>query len=73
MLYLYHPHCSRYAQPNFRSENQNQNPERDRRPVRRAGEKNVVFIVAVGRRKEGSKEDIYTLAKKLLKLKLLER
>jgi mRNA interferase RelE/StbE len=33
----------------------------------------VVFIVAVGRRKEGSKEDIYTLAKRLLKLKLLER
>jgi mRNA interferase RelE/StbE len=32
----------------------------------------VVFIVAVGLRKEGGKDDIYTLAKKLLKLKLLE-
>jgi mRNA interferase RelE/StbE len=32
----------------------------------------VVVIVAAGIRKEGSKKDIYQLAKKLLKLKLVE-
>ncbi len=32
----------------------------------------VVVIVAVGIRKEGHKKDIYQLAKKLLKLKLVE-
>ena len=32
----------------------------------------IVVIVAVGMRKEGNRKDIYTLAKKLLRLKLLE-
>lgn len=32
----------------------------------------VVFIVAVGIRREGAKTDIYSLAKKLFRLKLLE-
>lgn len=31
-----------------------------------------VLIVAVGIRKEGSKDDIYTLARKLLRLRLVE-
>ena len=35
-------------------------------------EKFIVWVVALGMRKEGSKRDIYTLAKKLLKLRLLE-
>lgn len=35
-------------------------------------DKIIVIIVAVGRRKDGDKTDIYTLAKKLLKLGLLE-
>lgn len=35
-------------------------------------EKFIVWVVALGIRKEGSKRDIYTLAKKLLKLRLLE-
>lgn len=32
----------------------------------------LVLVVAVGIRKEGSKKDIYSLAKKLLRLRLLE-
>jgi mRNA interferase RelE/StbE len=36
-------------------------------------EKIVVLVVAVGIRKEGSKRDIYSLAKKLLRLHLVER
>ena len=32
----------------------------------------VVLVVAVGLRREGSKKDIYTLAKKLLRLKLVK-
>ena len=32
----------------------------------------VVMIVAVGLRKEGSKKDVYSLAKKLLRLRLLD-
>lgn len=36
-------------------------------------EKIVVLVVAVGIRKEGSKRDIYSLAKKLLRLQLVER
>lgn len=35
-------------------------------------EKIIVFIVAVGIRKEGSKSDIYNLAKKLLRLGLIK-
>ncbi|NWG04640.1 MAG: type II toxin-antitoxin system RelE/ParE family toxin [Syntrophaceae bacterium] len=35
-------------------------------------EKLIVWIVALGIRREGSKRDIYTLAKKLLKLRLFE-
>lgn len=35
-------------------------------------EKVIVFIVAVGIRKEGSKSDIYNLAKKLLRLGLVK-
>jgi mRNA interferase RelE/StbE len=35
-------------------------------------EKFIVWILALGIRKEGSKRDIYTLAKKLIKLRLLE-
>jgi mRNA interferase RelE/StbE len=31
-------------------------------------EKTIVWVIALGIRKEGSKRDIYTLAKKLLKL-----
>jgi mRNA interferase RelE/StbE len=36
-------------------------------------EKIVVLVVAVGIRKGGSKRDIYSLAKKLLRLHLVER
>ncbi len=36
------------------------------------GEKILILIVAVGIRREGSKTDIYALAKKLLRLGLLE-
>ena len=36
------------------------------------GEKVVVTVVAVGIRKEGDKKDIYTLAKKLLRARLLD-
>jgi mRNA interferase RelE/StbE len=36
------------------------------------GEKVVVLIVALGIRRKGSKADIYSLAKKLLRLKLIE-
>lgn len=32
----------------------------------------LVLIVAVGLRKEGSKKDVYSLAKKLLRLRLLD-
>lgn len=32
----------------------------------------VVFVVALGLRKAGSKSDIYSLAKKLIRLRLLE-
>lgn len=32
----------------------------------------IVFVVAVGIRREGAKTDIYALAKKLFRLKLLE-
>lgn len=32
----------------------------------------VVVVVALGLRKEGSKKDVYALAKKLLRLRLLE-
>ncbi len=32
----------------------------------------IVFVVAIGLRKEGSKKDIYTLAKKLIELKLVQ-
>ena len=35
-------------------------------------EKVVVLVVALGIRKKGSKVDIYSLAKKLLRLKLIE-
>ncbi|MEK6725927.1 MAG: type II toxin-antitoxin system RelE/ParE family toxin [Deltaproteobacteria bacterium] len=35
-------------------------------------EKVIVFIIAVGIRKEGSKSDIYNLAKKLLRLGLVK-
>jgi mRNA interferase RelE/StbE len=35
-------------------------------------DKVIVTVVAVGLRKEGDKADVYTLAKKLLKLGLLE-
>lgn len=35
-------------------------------------DKVIVTIVAFGRRKDGDKSDVYTLAKKLLKLGLLE-
>lgn len=35
-------------------------------------EKLIVWIVALGIRREGSKKDIYTLAKRLLKLRLFE-
>lgn len=35
-------------------------------------EKVIVFVVAVGIRREGSKRDIYALAKKLIRLRLLE-
>ena len=35
-------------------------------------ERVVVLVVAVGLRREGSKKDIYTLAKKLLRLKLVK-
>lgn len=36
------------------------------------GEKILILIVAIGIRKEGSKHDIYALAKKLLRLGLLK-
>ncbi len=36
------------------------------------GEKVTVFVVAVGIRKTGSKDDVYTLARKLLRLGLLD-
>jgi mRNA interferase RelE/StbE len=36
------------------------------------GEKVVVVVVAVGIRKEGDKKDIYTLAQKLIRARLLE-
>lgn len=36
------------------------------------GDKVIVVVVAVGIRKEGDKKDIYTLAKKLIKARLLE-
>jgi mRNA interferase RelE/StbE len=32
----------------------------------------LILVVAIGIRKEGSKKDIYSLAKKLLRLRLLE-
>ena len=32
----------------------------------------VVLVVAVGIRKEGSKDDVYSVARKLLRLRLLE-
>lgn len=35
-------------------------------------ERVVVFVVAVGMRREGSKSDIYALARKLLRLRLAE-
>ncbi len=35
-------------------------------------EKVIVVVVAVGIRREGSKRDIYALAKKLIRLRLLE-
>jgi len=35
-------------------------------------EKIMVSIVALGIRKEGNKKDIYTLAKKLIKLRLIK-
>ena len=35
-------------------------------------EKVLVFVVALGIRKEGSKRDIYTLARRLIRLRLLE-
>lgn len=35
-------------------------------------DKVLVLVVAVGIRKQGSKRDIYTLARKLLRLRLLE-
>ncbi|MDX2039607.1 MAG: type II toxin-antitoxin system mRNA interferase toxin, RelE/StbE family [Acidobacteriota bacterium] len=37
------------------------------------GEKVVVTVVAVGIRKEGDKKDIYTLAQKLLRARLLDQ
>jgi mRNA interferase RelE/StbE len=36
------------------------------------GERVTVFIVALGIRREGSKDDVYALARKLLRLRLLE-
>lgn len=33
----------------------------------------IVFVVALGIRKQGDKRDIYALAKKLLKLRLIKR
>ena len=36
------------------------------------GEQVIVYVVAVGIRKEGDKADVYTLAKKLIKVGLLE-
>jgi len=33
----------------------------------------VVFVVAAGIRREGAKDDIYTLAKKLFRLRLLDK
>ena len=43
------------------------------RIIYRVEEKKIlVFVVAVGLRKEGSKQDIYALAKKLLRLRLTE-
>jgi mRNA interferase RelE/StbE len=36
------------------------------------GDKVIVVVVAVGIRKEGDKKDIYTLAKKLFRARLLE-
>lgn len=35
------------------------------------GERVIVFVVAVGIRKEGDKKDIYSLARKLFRLRLL--
>lgn len=32
----------------------------------------IVLVVALGLRKEGSKKDVYTLAKKLIRLRLLD-
>jgi mRNA interferase RelE/StbE len=32
----------------------------------------IVFVVAVGLRKQGSKKDVYTLAKRLLRLRLID-
>jgi mRNA interferase RelE/StbE len=36
------------------------------------GSKVTVFVLALGIRKDGDKQDIYTLAKKLLRLRLLD-
>jgi mRNA interferase RelE/StbE len=36
------------------------------------GSKITVFVVAVGIRKDGDKQDIYTLTKKLIRLRLLD-
>lgn len=38
-----------------------------------ANEEVVVFVVAIGIRREGAKTDVYALAKKLFRLRLLER
>jgi mRNA interferase RelE/StbE len=36
------------------------------------GERVVVFVVAIGRRKDGSRRDVYKLAQRLVKLGLLD-
>jgi mRNA interferase RelE/StbE len=33
----------------------------------------IVFVVAIGIRREGAKNDIYSLAKKLIRLKLVDK